>query len=199
MADYSARRGLVPKATPYALVIVGAVAFDKASRLIWEKATPLLAYIWDCADAFLQFIGFSQHAAGLVSPYATYLLLIVFYLLGGTAIGSYFRSRWWIFTGVFVVSLALAPYALEFREIPAAAHMYGWKMMFVGTLLQLAMAVPSTMIAAWLASRPRKRRRERRRAAGLCEACAYNLISITSGICPECGVAIEIADQSTAA
>ena len=41
--------------------------------------------------------------------------------------------------------------------------------------------------AAWVAIQLRKRRR---RAAGLCAACAYNLTSNTSGACPECGIAV---------
>ena len=36
------------------------------------------------------------------------------------------------------------------------------------------------------------RQQRRRRSAGLCPACAYNLTGNTSGVCPECGTAVGV-------
>lgn len=54
-------------------------------------------------------------------------------------------------------------------------------------LVRSILIIPWVMLGAWLASSPRKRRRERRRASGLCQACGYSLAGNTTGVCPECG------------
>ena len=43
---------------------------------------------------------------------------------------------------------------------------------------------------AWVPLALRRRRTNRRRAAGLCTACAYNLTGNTSAVCPECGTPV---------
>ena len=54
-------------------------------------------------------------------------------------------------------------------------------------LLLVAGATPLERFAKWLWI---KRRSERRRRAGLCPSCGYNLTGNVSSVCPECGMSM---------
>jgi len=76
---------------------------------------------------------------------------------------------------------------------------YGRYLLAGGTSagLRAFVVIAAAMGLAWLAwvvlemprvvARERTIERGRRRAAGLCEQCAYDLTGNASGVCPECG------------
>jgi len=188
MPDRTTTSGLAARAAPYALTIVGAAAVHKASFLIWDATAPLLTRFQEVVYQSAMALGLSPNVAELCATYTLYIILVVFYLICGAIIGATCRGRWLRFMVLFGITLGAWPYVMTPRDLQAMGHFYGWKALGYGTLLNLSIFVISGMPAAWIASRPNKRRRERRRAAQLCEACGYSLAGNTSGVCPECGM-----------
>lgn len=116
-------------------------------------------------------------------------------VVGGLVVGWIGRARWLWFALLFAVGYFVAPYVeLSVNEFFHGSVSYPFKMT---TRIRIQVALwyvldifPFAIAGAWLGSNPRKRRRDARRAAGLCAACGYNLRGNLSGYCPECGAVV---------
>lgn len=188
MQTPSVTRGVIDRATPYVMTAIFAAFVYKASFLIWEWAMPVVLTIRDWTYDALTSLGISTNAAEYCAAYTPYSVLVTLYFFCGTIIGLATRARWRRFTIIFAFMLVATPYVKSPREIRANARMYGWDVLITDSVLNLSLAISASILGAWLASGPGKRRRENRRAANLCEACGYSLAGNTSGICPECGL-----------
>ncbi len=142
-------------------------------------------YSWARGQFLLH--GISRAIAIKCAWFLSYSPNVVLYFLLGAILGFIASERWRGFTALFVVSLILMPYLLGLNLYIDYVRGYGWSRIGYGALTQITCIVPTVFLGAWLASQPRKRRRERRREAGLCEACGYSLAGNTTGVCPECG------------
>lgn len=184
----SSTRGAFDRGTPYVMTIVFAAFVYRVSFPIWEWAMPVIHFICDGTHELLTLLGVSQISAEQLAPYSDRLVLSLLHFLYGAVIGAFTRSRWRRFAIIFILTLFARPYFVWPRDFLAIVHSYGWKALGFWAFVYFLQIAPAVILGAWLASSPRKRRRERRRAAQLCEACGYSLSGNTSGVCPECGM-----------
>lgn len=113
---------------------------------------------------------------------------LVVALLGGTVIGFVGHKRWLRFVCLYLVGSLVVPYFLRLTCAgPISVAFASPKIELMMAASDIVAVIPIALLAGWVASRPRKRRSEARRLAGLCPKCAYNLTGNVSGICPECG------------
>jgi len=172
----------------FVMTVVFAATVQIGIVLIWQNSREQLGRLKDWTFNILTTLGFSTKAAMNAAPSTSYVLLILIFFVSGLLIGAITRSDWRRFALVFAITVVVATYFQSLQDWQASARAYGWRSFAFASLFVFTLVCAPSLLGAWLASHPRERRRERLRAAGLCEACGYNLISITSGICPECGL-----------
>jgi len=73
---------------------------------------------------------------------------------------------------------------------PRLYHTTNYDRRGFGTLLAMIFGAPVYFVVLWRKSR-REKRVEFRRKNGICVNCGYDLRGNTTGICPECGEAVE--------
>lgn len=190
MQDNTPSRGVFAQATPYVMTIVFAFFSYKASFPLWDWAMPVIHFICDGTYELLIVLGVNANTASQLAPYSDNLIVFLLHFVCGMIIGAFTGSRWRRFTVLFAVVLFTSPYVMAPTELRDFVQVYGWKPLGLWAFFRLLKIVLPAMLGAWIASRPRKRRLQRRRAAGLCEKCGYSLTGNTSNICPECGMSI---------
>jgi hypothetical protein len=102
---------------------------------------------------------------------------------GDTPGWSYSRTGLLVRRGPYVVRIAGSGQYSYFMSYAGRIHSKGITLPYWLIILMSAIAP-----AFWLRAEVSRRRRAR---PGLCRACGYNLTGNASGICPECGAAIE--------
>lgn len=188
MQTTSATRRVFDRVTPYVMTIVFAAFVYTASFPLWDWAMPVIHFICDGTYELLLLLGAGQNTAEKLAPYSDRLILPFLFILGGAVVRAFTQSRWRRFSILFILVLFVRPYVMTPRNFLTLVHSYGWKTLSFWAFVYFLQIAPAVMLGAWLASCPRKRRCERRRAAGLCEKCGYSLAGNTGDVCPECGI-----------
>ena len=137
------------------------------------------------------------YGLGAIAPYYAFVNLhipdAILAATFGALLGLVGRERWVRFVLLYAIPYLLFPYFMLFAT-GSLKMVGGWGVVWRLGAYDVWAVVPFAVSAAWLGSRPRRRRKEHRRSAGLCPKCAYDLTANESGVCPECGT--EIASPS---
>lgn len=151
---------------------------------------------WNCLRQWRRPVQEWMIVHGLGAHVGSYGLLhlhfkdMILSFVGGLIFGWLGRSRWLGSSLLFATGYLLVPLIWE----AVIVHFYGppqvtvMRWSFLSIIGWLFLAVfPFAIAGAWLGSNPCGRRRDARRAAGLCIRCGYDLRGNVSGRCPECG------------
>ncbi len=110
---------------------------------------------------------------------------IILSCVGGGIVGALSGSRWRSRAIVYSLAYCAVPYVGAWQVFASWTWSEFWPILMLNTLT----VIPFVIGAAWLASRPWKRRRDRRKAEGKCQTCGYDLRA-SKDKCPECGTSI---------
>ena len=172
---------------PFVLTVIGALAALCLSSYVVYFVLPWRRPVqdWMTAHGFGAWAGYY----GILNLHIPDFILSC---VGGAVIGALSGSRWRSRAVVYSLAFCAAPYVTN----PYQLALWGWSVFIQVLMFNILSVFPLAIASAWLASRPWKRRREGRIAAGSCGTCGYDLRA-SQDKCPECATPVPKREPTT--